>query len=125
MLGYMNAEALEKHQREGYLLRFSAARNHGFGRKGKPQEIFCRVIEILADCDNDTLLIKAHPQGPTCHTGQTRAFDEQNIVRVILHEWKRMVLLTARANPSPDSYTSKLLARGMNKVAQKCRGRSR
>jgi len=118
MLGYMNAEALEKTQREGVVTFFSRSKSR-LWTKGETSGNFLRVVEILADCDNDTLLVKAHPQGPTCHTGADTCFDEQNVVRgSFLHELERIVL-ERKANPSPDSYTSKLLARGMNKVAQK------
>lgn len=118
MLGYMNAEALEKTQREGVVTFFSRSKSR-LWTKGETSGNFLRVVEILADCDNDTLLVKAHPQGPTCHTGADTCFDEQNVTRgSFLHELERIVL-ERKANPSPDSYTSKLLARGMNKVAQK------
>ncbi|MBD1208994.1 MAG: bifunctional phosphoribosyl-AMP cyclohydrolase/phosphoribosyl-ATP diphosphatase HisIE [Ignavibacteria bacterium] len=118
MLGYMNAEALEKTQREGVVTFFSRSKSR-LWTKGETSGNFLRVVEILADCDNDTLLVKAHPQGPTCHTGADTCFDEQNVARgSFLHELERIVL-ERKANPSPDSYTSKLLARGMNKVAQK------
>lgn len=118
MLGYMNAEALEKTQREGVVTFFSRSKSR-LWTKGETSGNFLRVVEILADCDNDTLLVKAHPHGPTCHTGADTCFDEQNVARgSFLHELERIVL-ERKANPSPDSYTSKLLARGMNKVAQK------
>jgi phosphoribosyl-ATP pyrophosphohydrolase/phosphoribosyl-AMP cyclohydrolase len=118
MLGYMNAEALEKTQREGTVTFFSRSKSR-LWTKGETSGHFLRVVEILADCDNDTLLIKAHPQGPTCHTGADTCFDERNTPAIsFLHELEQIVL-DRKANPSPDSYTSKLLVRGMNKVAQK------
>lgn len=119
MLGYMNAEALEKTQREGVVTFFSRSKSR-LWTKGETSGNFLRVVEILADCDKDTLLIKAHPEGPTCHTGADTCFDEKNSAteNSFLHELER-IILDRKASPSPDSYTSKLLARGMNKVAQK------
>lgn len=119
MLGYMNAEALEKTQHEGVVTFFSRSKSR-LWTKGETSGNFLRVVEILADCDKDTLLIKAHPEGPTCHTGADTCFDEKNSAteNSFLHELER-IILDRKANPSPDSYTSKLLARGMNKVAQK------
>ncbi len=118
MLGYMNPEALEKTQREGIVTFFSRSKSR-LWTKGETSGHFLRVVEILPDCDNDTLLIKAHPEGPTCHTGSDTCFGEQNTSTTsFLHELERIVL-DRKANPSPNSYTSKLLARGMNKVAQK------
>jgi phosphoribosyl-ATP pyrophosphohydrolase/phosphoribosyl-AMP cyclohydrolase len=119
MLGYMNAEALEKTEREGVVTFFSRSKSR-LWTKGETSGNFLRVVEILADCDKDTLLIKAHPEGPTCHTGADTCFDEKNTATEtsFLHELER-IILDRKANPSPDSYTSKLLARGMNKVAQK------
>lgn len=119
MLGYMNAEALEKTEREGVVTFFSRSKSR-LWTKGETSGNFLRVVEILADCDKDTLLIKAHPEGPTCHTGADTCFDEKNnaMETSFLHELES-IILDRKANPSPDSYTSKLLARGMNKVAQK------
>ncbi len=118
MLGYMNAEALEKTQREGIVTFFSRSKSR-LWTKGETSGHFLRVVEILPDCDNDTLLIKVRPEGPTCHTGSDTCFDEQNTSTTsFLHELEQIVL-DRKANPSPDSYTSKLLARGINKVAQK------
>lgn len=119
MLGYMNAEALEKTAREGVVTFFSRSKSR-LWTKGETSGNFLRVVEILADCDKDTLLIKAHPEGPTCHTGADTCFDEKNSATEtsFLHELEG-IILDRKANPSPDSYTSKLLARGMNKVAQK------
>jgi phosphoribosyl-ATP pyrophosphohydrolase/phosphoribosyl-AMP cyclohydrolase len=119
MLGYMNAEALEKTEREGVVTFFSRSKSR-LWTKGETSGNFLRVVEILADCDKDTLLIKAHPEGSTCHTGADTCFDEKNSATEtsFLHELER-IILDRKANPSPDSYTSKLLARGMNKVAQK------
>lgn len=118
MLGYMNAEALEKTEREGTVTFFSRSKSR-LWTKGETSGNFLRVAEIREDCDNDTLLIKVHPVGPVCHTGADTCFNETNESETsFLHELERIVL-DRKNNPSPDSYTSKLFARGINKVAQK------
>ncbi|MCU0427910.1 MAG: bifunctional phosphoribosyl-AMP cyclohydrolase/phosphoribosyl-ATP diphosphatase HisIE [Candidatus Kapabacteria bacterium] len=119
MLGYMNAEALEKTEREGIVTFFSRTKSR-LWTKGETSGNFLRVVEILADCDEDTLLIKANPIGPVCHTGADTCFEEKNIASEtsFLHELERIVL-DRKTNPSPDSYTSKLFTRGINKIAQK------
>ena len=68
MLGYMNEEAYEKTLETGSVTFWSRSRNC-LWTKGETSGNFLHVVEILNDCDNDTLLVKAHPDGPTCHTG--------------------------------------------------------
>ena len=68
MLGFMNAEALEKTRKEGKVTFFSRTRNR-LWTKGEESGNFLPVVDILEDCDRDTLLIKARPAGPVCHTG--------------------------------------------------------
>ncbi|MEA4948761.1 MAG: phosphoribosyl-AMP cyclohydrolase, partial [Petrimonas sp.] len=76
MLGYMNEEAFEKTRTEGRVTFFSRSKNR-LWTKGETSGNYLTVSEILEDCDNDTLLIKAIPQGPTCHTGATTCFAEE------------------------------------------------
>ena len=75
------------------------------------------LVEIIPDCDNDTLLIKANPKGPTCHTGADTCFNESNV------EWNlsalEAIIEDRRNNPAAGSYTSELFSRGINKIAQK------
>ena len=75
------------------------------------------VKEILEDCDNDTLLIKATPLGPTCHTGDTSCFGKAND-SFNLHELEK-VIADRKNNPTEKSYTASLFAKGINKIAQK------
>lgn len=121
MLGYMNAESLEKTQREGNVTFFSRSKSR-LWTKGETSGHFLRVQSIVADCDNDTLLIKAHPLGPTCHTGADTCFEEKNEKHTgtdtFLHELEA-IILDRKQQPNPDSYTSKLFSRGVNKIAQK------
>jgi phosphoribosyl-ATP pyrophosphohydrolase/phosphoribosyl-AMP cyclohydrolase len=116
MLGFMNAEALEKTHNENYVTFFSRSKNC-LWTKGEESGNFLNVKEILIDCDSDTLLIKVNPAGPVCHTGADTCFNEKNegdfltILEKIISDRKN--------NPSEKSYTSSLFAKGINKVAQK------
>lgn len=116
MLGYMNQEALEKTQKEGKLTFFSRSK-HRLWTKGETSGNFLTVEKIQVDCDNDTLLIKALPQGPTCHTGSTSCFGEET-PKGFLYELEGVIEQRITENPE-GSYTSKLFSRGVNKVAQK------
>lgn len=116
MLGYMNAEALEKTKAEGKVTFFSRSKNR-LWTKGEESKNYLLVDEILVDCDNDTLLIKAFPQGPTCHTGSTSCFKEETS-KGFLYELEK-VIEERIAGGSENSYTSRLFKQGVNKVAQK------
>ncbi|MCS6808236.1 MAG: bifunctional phosphoribosyl-AMP cyclohydrolase/phosphoribosyl-ATP diphosphatase HisIE [Bacteroidota bacterium] len=118
MLGYMNAEALEKTEQEHVVTFFSRSKSR-LWTKGETSGNILRVAEIRSDCDNDTVLIKVHPTGPVCHTGTDTCFDEVNIPEPsFLHILERIVLERKDASIN-HSYTAKLLAQGINKVAQK------
>lgn len=116
MLGFMNAEALEKTKQEKKVTFYSRSKQR-LWTKGETSNNFLIVKEILEDCDNDTLLIKAAPQGPTCHTGDTSCFGKAND-QFTLHALER-VIADRKNNPTEKSYTASLLAKGINKVAQK------
>src|ERR1039457_5124468 len=77
MLGFMNREAFEKTEREKLVTFFSRTKNR-LWTKGEESGNFLDVIEIIADCDNDTILIKARPRGPVCRTGKDTCFNEVN-----------------------------------------------
>ena len=87
--------------------------------KGETSNNFLHVIDILVDCDADTLLIKAKPDGPTCHTGADTCFNEINEEKVLFINHLRSVIKDRKLNPSGKSYTSELFKKGVNKVAQK------
>ena len=116
MLGYMNQEALERTKAEGKVTFFSRTKNR-LWTKGEESKNYLMVDEIQVDCDNDTLLIKAFPEGPTCHTGSTSCFKEET-PKGFLYELEK-VIEGRIAEGSENSYTSKLFNRGVNKVAQK------
>lgn len=116
MVGYMNEEALEKTREEGKVTFFSRSKNR-LWTKGETSGNWLIVDEIVADCDNDTILIKAYPQGPACHTGSTSCFGGKQS-KGFLYELENVIEKRITENPE-GSYTSKLFSRGVNKVAQK------
>ena len=118
MLGFMNSEAYEKTKKEGRVTFYSRTKNR-LWTKGEESGNFLDVKEILEDCDNDTLLIKAHPVGPVCHTGADTCFFEVNESGLsFLRQLQDLVAQRKRDLPA-DSYTTKLFNAGINKIAQK------
>ncbi len=116
MLGFMNEEAFKKTQAEGKVTFFSRSKQR-LWTKGETSNNFLIVKEILLDCDQDTILIKAEPQGPTCHTGDISCFGKAND-HFSLQELEK-IIIDRKNNPSEKSYTASLFAKGINKVAQK------
>lgn len=116
MLGYMNREAFEKTVAEGKVTFFSRTRGK-LWTKGETSGNFLEVKEMYADCDGDTLLIKAMPVGPTCHRGTEACFDtpaEEGFIRSLSR------LIQKRHEEMPEnSYTTKLFIKGVKKIAQK------
>ncbi|MCT4697759.1 bifunctional phosphoribosyl-AMP cyclohydrolase/phosphoribosyl-ATP diphosphatase HisIE [Tenacibaculum haliotis] len=116
MLGYMNEEAFLKTKKENKVTFFSRSKNR-LWTKGEESGNFLEVNDIKIDCDNDTILIKVMPAGPTCHKGTTSCFAEET-PKGFLYELERIV--SDRIDTDhPTSYTNKLFKRGINKVAQK------
>lgn len=122
MLGYMNQQALQKTQTEGLVTFFSRSKNR-LWTKGETSGNTLQVVSITEDCDNDSLLIKVKPNGPTCHTGDTSCFGEDPSSRrmaAIQFIAKLEELIQHRkANPTEASYTNFLFDKGVNKIAQK------
>jgi len=116
MLAFMNEEALCKTEQDGKIT-FYSRRNRRLWTKGETSGNFLLVKEILTDCDNDTLLIKAEPTGPVCHTGADTCFKENN--NEFSLQKLEQVIADRKKNPSDSSYTSSLFAKGINKIAQK------
>lgn len=116
MLGYMNQEAFEKTQKDNKVTFFSRSKNR-LWTKGEESGNFLYVTDIQLDCDQDTLLIKANPIGPTCHTGSTSCFKEETAKGFV---YKLESVINQRIEEDDQqSYTNKLFKRGINKVAQK------
>lgn len=116
MVGYMNEQSLTLTRTEGMVTFFSRSRNE-LWTKGKTSGNYLHVKEILEDCDNDTLLIKVIPDGPTCHTGSETCFKE-NSAKGFLYELEKTIDERI-SNDNEKSYTNDLFKRGINKVAQK------
>lgn len=116
MLGYMNEEAFLKTQQENKVTFFSRSKNR-LWTKGESSGNFLIVKNIQIDCDNDTILIKAEPIGPTCHTGSSTCFGEETAKGFL---YKLEETISQRINDNDEkSYTNTLFKRGINKVAQK------
>ncbi|KAB7732115.1 bifunctional phosphoribosyl-AMP cyclohydrolase/phosphoribosyl-ATP diphosphatase HisIE [Rudanella paleaurantiibacter] len=118
MVGYMNEEAYHKTQAEGVVTFFSRSKGR-LWTKGETSNNFLHVRQILIDCDGDTLLIKASPAGPTCHTGADTCFDEVNGGKGQFLNYLQGIIHDRRVNPTEKSYTTSLFNRGVNKIAQK------
>ena len=116
MLGYMNLEAFNKTKAENKVTFFSRSKNR-LWTKGEESGNFLTVKDIQIDCDNDTILIKAEPKGPTCHTGSTSCFKEET-AKGFLYELQQTISNRIDTNDQ-NSYTNKLYQSGINKVAQK------
>jgi phosphoribosyl-AMP cyclohydrolase / phosphoribosyl-ATP pyrophosphohydrolase len=119
MMGYMNEEAFEKTQQEKIVTFFSRSKQR-LWTKGETSNNFLHVVEIMNDCDGDTLLIKVNPAGPTCHTGADTCWQEVNSPGQAgwLNHLKA-VIRDRKNNPSEKSYTASLFEKGTNKIAQK------
>jgi len=118
MLGYMNAEAVSQTLEKGKVTFFSRSKNR-LWTKGEESGNFLNLKELLIDCDNDTILAKAEPKGPTCHTGADTCFNESNAQRTGFIDYLRAVIAARKGTNPEESYTAKLFVKGINKVAQK------
>ncbi|HEY4788257.1 MAG TPA: bifunctional phosphoribosyl-AMP cyclohydrolase/phosphoribosyl-ATP diphosphatase HisIE [Bacteroidales bacterium] len=118
MLGFMNQEAYDKTVREKQVTFFSRTKNR-LWTKGEESGNFLDVVEITADCDLDTLLIKANPRGPVCHTGADTCFNENNSDAILFLRYLQDLIISRKAEMPEGSYTTKLFQKGINKIAQK------
>jgi phosphoribosyl-ATP pyrophosphohydrolase/phosphoribosyl-AMP cyclohydrolase len=116
MLGYMNEEAYTKTSKENRVTFFSRSKNR-LWTKGEESGNFLAVKDIQIDCDNDTILIKAVPKGPACHTGSTSCFNDETS-KGFLYELEQIIHQRIDENEE-ESYTNQLFKKGINKVAQK------
>ena len=117
MLGFMNDEALQKTEQTGRVTFFSRSKKR-LWTKGEESGNFLELKSIAVDCDSDTLLIKAHPLGPVCHTGADTCWSEKNHREDFLLYLEDIINIRKKASPD-ESYVAKLLSKGINKVAQK------
>jgi len=119
MLGYMNEEALQKTQDTGLVTFFSRSRQC-LWTKGETSGNYLHLVDIKVDCDNDTLLIQANPDGPTCHTGTDTCWGEENTPNPLLFLSELNDFIEKRHKEMPEgSYTTSLFKDGLNRMAQK------
>ena len=119
MLGFMNEEAYQKTLDTKHVTFWSRTRNT-LWTKGETSGNFLNLVDIKVDCDNDTLLIQAHPDGPTCHTGTDTCWGEENHANPLLFLTELQDFINRRKEEMPEgSYTTKLFKEGINKIAQK------
>ncbi|MEP7080864.1 MAG: bifunctional phosphoribosyl-AMP cyclohydrolase/phosphoribosyl-ATP diphosphatase HisIE [Ginsengibacter sp.] len=118
MLGFMNNEALEKTIESGKVTFYSRSKKR-LWTKGETSNNFLHFEEVKIDCDNDTLLIKATPDGPVCHTGTDTCFNEKNKNTDFLATLEAIIEDRKLNASDENSYTKKLFKSGINKIAQK------
>ena len=118
MLGFMNKEAYDKTVETGKVTFWSRTRNC-LWTKGETSGNFLNVKEILLDCDKDTLLIKARPEGPVCHTGADTCWNEQNSVDLNFLSYLQDFIDRRHKEMPEGSYTTSLFKSGVNRMAQK------
>jgi phosphoribosyl-AMP cyclohydrolase / phosphoribosyl-ATP pyrophosphohydrolase len=117
MLGFMNEEALQKTEATGMVTFFSRSKQR-LWTKGEESGNFLHLRQILPDCDRDTLLIKADPDGPVCHTGADTCWSEKNHNDNFLFYLEEIIALRKTSNDDK-SYVRQLFEKGRNKIAQK------
>ena len=117
MLGFMNDEAVKKTETSGLVTFYSRSKKR-LWTKGEESGNHLRLRQMLLDCDNDTLLIKAEPLGPVCHTGADTCWSEKNHMEDFLFYLEEIINLRKNADPNA-SYVARLHSKGLNKIAQK------
>ena len=115
MLGYMNAEALAATQKSGFVTFYSRSKQR-LWKKGESSGHVLQLVSIQADCDNDTLLVLARPQGPTCHLQRDSCFADAPAS--FIADLDTLVAQRERERPA-GSYTTKLFDEGIRRIAQK------
>ena len=119
MLGYMNQEAFDKTMATGKVTFWSRSRNC-LWTKGETSGNFLDLVSIKNDCDNDTLLVKAVPHGPTCHKGTDTCWGEDNESNPLAFLSELQDFIERRHEEMPEgSYTTSLFQKGVNRIAQK------
>ena len=118
MLGYMNADAVAKTQDTKKVTFFSRSKNR-LWTKGEESGNFLNLADMTVDCDKDALLIQATPIGPTCHKGSDTCWDKENTPNYGFLSVLETIIADRKNNPTEKSYVASLLAKGINKVAQK------
>lgn len=117
MLGFMNEDAVNTTMQTGKVTFYSRSKKR-LWTKGEESGNFLELKSMAVDCDHDTLLIKAHPLGPVCHTGADTCWSEKNHADNFLNHLEDIIELRKKASPD-ESYVAKLFSKGINKIAQK------
>lgn len=119
MLGYMNEEAYLETVNTGKVTFFSRSRQR-LWTKGEESGNFLQLVDLKADCDQDTLLVKVNPVGPTCHKGTDTCWGERNEgVPGFLEKLEKIIAERKKDKDNENSYVASLFRSGINKVAQK------
>lgn len=118
MLGYMNEEAYQKTLESGIVTFYSRSRQT-LWTKGETSGNFLHVVSIKADCDQDTLLIEVHPEGPVCHTGTDTCWGDVNRQDILFLKELQDFIEKRHQEMPEGSYTTSLFQSGINKIAQK------
>ena len=118
MLGFMNQASYDETVSTGKVTFFSRTKNR-LWMKGESSGNTLQVVSITADCDNDTLLIKAIPAGPVCHTGADTCFGEKNVEDIMFLKYLQNFIERRRQEMPEGSYTTTLFQKGVNRMAQK------
>lgn len=121
MLGYMNRQALEHTLSEKRVTFFSRSKNR-LWTKGETSNNFLRLVSIVADCDQDSLLVTAHPDGPTCHTGTASCFGDSPLTEAARLSFLAQLesVIAQRVSERPEgSYTARIWSEGPTRIAQK------
>jgi phosphoribosyl-ATP pyrophosphohydrolase/phosphoribosyl-AMP cyclohydrolase len=118
MLGYMNEESVQKTLDSQKVTFFSRSKGR-LWTKGESSQNFLNLVSMSLDCDNDALLVKVNPQGPTCHLGDDTCWNETNLNDMDFLNYLTDVIKQRRQADPSESYTAKLFSKGINKVAQK------
>lgn len=118
MMGYMNRESLQK-TLETSLVSFYSRSRKALWTKGETSGNYLHLVDIQSDCDNDTLLVQAQPDGPVCHLGTDTCWGSENTLQCGFLTQLETIITDRISHPSEASYTSRLVRKGINRVAQK------
>lgn len=118
MLGYMNEASIAQTKEKGQVTFYSRSKQR-LWTKGEESKNYLEYVSMSNDCDNDTLLIKAKPMGPTCHTGSDTCWGEDNAHDISFLNKLEAIIHDRKAQSNDQSYTSSLFKEGINKIAQK------
>ncbi len=118
MLGYMNAVSYKQTKESGKVTFYSRSRKE-IWTKGETSGNYLEMVSMTVDCDGDTLLVRAIPAGPVCHTGDDTCFGESNREFPNFINELETIIAERKAHPNRTSYTNKLFDKGIAKIAQK------